>query len=231
MVPASTSKSTIAEACCGQPALDLLDDLIERRRHVGGQVRGRELRVQPVEADVEVLRQVDQERDQRESDEKEPAAHDQDRGAERPARGLRATPAARSQSLVEGSERRRRDQGEQDRERDDREVHRQRDDEGAEGDRDQDAPADGGQAGQPAGYLPCRSGRRRLVGGCVKRHPQASDACEVRHRSRLHSPCRQDSGEPWAPIRRSARDSRTGGLSPMRRPRWRRRASIPRRRR
>ena len=157
----------------GQPTLDLLDDAVQRRGRVGGQVRGCELRVQSLESEVEVLRQIDQERDQREGDEQDRAGHDQDRGAERPTRGLRTTPATRSQALVERPERRRRDQGKQDRQRHGREVHRRRDDEDAESDRDQDAPTDGGQTRQPAGHLPGRWGRRRVVRGRVKRHPLA----------------------------------------------------------
>ena len=48
----------------GQPRLDLLDNPVQRHGRIGGQVRGGELGVQSLESKVEVLRQVDQKRDQ-----------------------------------------------------------------------------------------------------------------------------------------------------------------------
>ena len=99
---------------------------------------------------VQELGHLDEERDQREGDQQQRAAHDQDRGADRSTGSLGGTPSARTQALVERPEGRDGDDGEQDGEGDRGEIEGEPDDEGTERDRDQDAPADGRQTAQPA---------------------------------------------------------------------------------
>ena len=145
----------------GHPRLDLLDRLRGALRDVGGHARRRELRVQSLDPGVQELGHLDEERDQREGDQQERAADDQDRRRDRCTGRLGRTPSARSQALVERPEGRDGDDREQDGEGDHREVEGEPDDEGPERDRDQHAPADRGQAVQPARDLRGRP-RRRL---------------------------------------------------------------------
>ncbi len=188
MAPASTRESKIAEACCDSHASICWTTSSSVTAASAGRFADGELRVQSLESKVEVLRQVDKERDQREGDQQKRADHDQDSGADRSTGGLRATPAARSQSLVEGSERRDSDDGEQDGERDGRQVDRECDDEGAERDRDQHSPADGGQAAS-ASWGPSR--RNGTAAGCAGSCPSAiliaGRVRGVGHRSRWRS--------------------------------------------
>ena len=100
MVPASMSEPTIAEACWDIHVSICWTTCVHRRAATSAGTLAAASSAFNRSIRMQELGQLDEERDQREGDQQECAAHDQDRGADRSGRCLRTPqPRARRRSL------------------------------------------------------------------------------------------------------------------------------------
>ena len=134
-----------------EPALDAVDDPIDREPDLRRDGQVREPRLERRESSAQCIQELGDIRHEREADDDQGGDDDQRRAEEDDGCCPDPRPAAVPQREHVGSERRRNDRGEQDRSRDGRQFERDGEQDQPEKDRRQKPPADGGESHEPAG--------------------------------------------------------------------------------